>query len=260
MRYARRFSVSTRLLAGVLPLCATLALGCHGEVGPTGPGGSYKETPICDASDPTQLLAPQRIALLTSTQLMNMVRLVSNDATQMIIDMGKFPVISDLTVRFPPPRTEQYHSIIDADSLSPFNNTAQTLGDYVTANFATVTGCATPATDTCAQSYLNGLAKKAYRRALTTDESTRLTMESGGAYELAGALNGIARGQGFAEPAFTVACLKRALDHLHKSQAGLEAVAPKQLLPETTVAEARKELFEIREGILRLMDEFRGRA
>jgi hypothetical protein len=78
--------------------------------------------------------------------------------------------------------------------------------------------------------------------------------------KLAGALDGIARGEGFPEPAFTVACLKRALDHLHKSQAGLEAVAPRKLLPETMVAEARKELFEIREGILRLMDEFRGRS
>jgi hypothetical protein len=78
--------------------------------------------------------------------------------------------------------------------------------------------------------------------------------------KLAGALNSIARGQGLTDPAFTVARLKRALDHLHKSQAGLEAVAPKKLLPETTAAEARKELFEIREGILRLMDELRGRA
>jgi hypothetical protein len=57
-----------------------------------------------------------------------------------------------------------------------------------------------------------------------------------------------------------VAYLKRALDHLHKSQAGLEAAAPKNLLPEPTVAEARREVFEIREGILRLMDEFRGRT
>ena len=77
--------------------------------------------------------------------------------------------------------------------------------------------------------------------------------------KLAGALNSMARGADFTEAAFTVARLKRALGHLHKSQAGLEAVAPKQLLPETTVIEARKELFEIREGILRLMDEFRGR-
>lgn len=78
--------------------------------------------------------------------------------------------------------------------------------------------------------------------------------------KLAGALNSVARGQAFPDAAFTVAYLKRALDHLHKSQAGLEAITPKQLLPETMIVEARKELFEIREGILRLMDEFRGRT
>jgi hypothetical protein len=78
--------------------------------------------------------------------------------------------------------------------------------------------------------------------------------------KLAGALNGIARGEDFADAAFTVACLKRALDHLHKTQAGLEGVTPKKLLPEAMVDEARKELFEIREGILRLMNDFRGRG
>jgi len=77
--------------------------------------------------------------------------------------------------------------------------------------------------------------------------------------KLAGALNCIAQNRVSADAAFTVACLKRALDHLHKSQAGLEAVARKQLLPETMVAEARTELFEIREDILRLMDVYRGR-
>lgn len=78
--------------------------------------------------------------------------------------------------------------------------------------------------------------------------------------KLAGALGTIAQGQYSPEASFTVAYLKRALDHLHKSQAGLEGVAPKKLLPDDAVAEARKELFEIREGILRLMDEFRGRG
>jgi len=78
--------------------------------------------------------------------------------------------------------------------------------------------------------------------------------------KLAGALNTLARGQGFRDSAFTVACLKRALDHLHKSQAGLEAVDPKHLLPGPMIAEGRKELFEIREGILALMDRFRGRS
>jgi hypothetical protein len=78
--------------------------------------------------------------------------------------------------------------------------------------------------------------------------------------KLGGALGCIARGEGFPDPAFTVAYLKRALNHLHKSQAGLEGVAAKKLLPETMIAAARKELFEVREGILLLMDQLRGRA
>ncbi|MBI3882504.1 MAG: hypothetical protein HY301_20890 [Verrucomicrobia bacterium] len=77
--------------------------------------------------------------------------------------------------------------------------------------------------------------------------------------KLAGALNGLAQDRGSRDAGFTVAYLKRALDHLHKSQAGLEAVAPKKILPEPMVAEARAELFGIREAILKLMDEFRGR-
>jgi hypothetical protein len=77
--------------------------------------------------------------------------------------------------------------------------------------------------------------------------------------KLAGALSGIAENRPRPDNGFTVACLKRALDHLHKSQAGLEAVARKKILPGKTVTAARKELFEIREGILKLMQEFRGR-
>ena len=77
--------------------------------------------------------------------------------------------------------------------------------------------------------------------------------------KLAGALSSVAREEGCVDPAFTVAYLKRALGHLHQAQAGLEAVAPKTLLPQAMIAEARQELFEIREGILQLMDRFRGR-
>jgi hypothetical protein len=71
------------------------------------------------------------------------------------------------------------------------------------------------------------------------------------------ALSGFARGYGYSDAAFTVACLKRALDHLHKTQAALEAIAARELLPPKTTTEARQELFAIREEILRLMDEFR---
>jgi hypothetical protein len=78
--------------------------------------------------------------------------------------------------------------------------------------------------------------------------------------KLAGALDGIARGNDFRDAAFTVAYLKRALAHLHKAQSGLEAIAPKDLLPAETIAEARQELFEIRAGILDLMERFRLQA
>lgn len=79
--------------------------------------------------------------------------------------------------------------------------------------------------------------------------------------KLAGALDGIAKARYEPDAAFTVAYLKRALNHLHKSQAGLEALAKRKrkLLPDKLVIAARKELFAIREGILKLMDEFRGR-
>ena len=180
MRHVTRFISSMRWRAGVLPLCGALALGCVAQVGGTGPDGTATPTttPLCEASDPTQVVAPQRVALLTSTQLMNMIRLVSvgplgDAAAKMIVDGNIFPVVSDLTVRFPPPRTEQYKSIIDVDSLSPFNNTAQKVGEYVRDNFAAVTKCAVPGTDACATGYLNALATKAYRRQLTAAEQGR---------------------------------------------------------------------------------------
>ena len=56
-----------------------------------------------------------------------------------------------------------------------------------------------------------------------------------------------------------MAYLKRALDYLHQSQAGLEAAIGRKILPEPIAHEARRELFAIRDGILDLMKEYRGR-
>lgn len=77
--------------------------------------------------------------------------------------------------------------------------------------------------------------------------------------KLAGALSGVAEGEGFRDAAFTVAYLKRALNHLHQSQAGLQNAIENQRLPESLAETASTELMEIRQEILRLMDEFRGR-
>ena len=62
---------------GLIPLCAALLIDCGSELTSKQPG-VLPPTPLCAASDPAQVVAPQRILLLTSTQLMNMIRLVSD--------------------------------------------------------------------------------------------------------------------------------------------------------------------------------------
>jgi len=76
--------------------------------------------------------------------------------------------------------------------------------------------------------------------------------------KIAGALNSLAYGRETTSGAFVVACLKRALNHLHAALAALEKVAPKHLLPSESISSIRSELFAIREEMLRLMGEFRG--
>lgn len=81
------------------------------------------------------------------------------------------------------------------------------------------------------------------------------------AVKLAGALQGIAEGNDPIEPGFTVAYLKRALDYLHSAQRKLDAGAgsvESEPLREW-VRLQQSELMEIRQGILDLMDGYRGR-
>jgi hypothetical protein len=78
------------------------------------------------------------------------------------------------------------------------------------------------------------------------------------AAKLAGALNSVAENRVLPDAAFTVAYLKRALGHLHQALAALESPETIGALPNELVSEARKELFAIRQEILRLMEEFRG--
>lgn len=77
--------------------------------------------------------------------------------------------------------------------------------------------------------------------------------------KLAGALNGLAYGRGSQHPAFVVACLKRALGHLHTALGALAAVQERSLLDEAVAERVSAELFGIRESILGLMMEFRAR-
>jgi hypothetical protein len=153
-------------------------MACRGEI-PSPPPGTgtitVDTTPICDPSDPAQVVAPQRIALLSSTQFMNMIRLVSNDVADMIVDNAIYDVTTDFQARFPPAQFEPRRSIPNATELSFLDAPARKVGDYVRDNFAAVTGCASPAVDDCAIAYLDALAAKMYRRQLTAGEQARFT-------------------------------------------------------------------------------------
>ncbi len=186
MRYARRLSISMRLLPAALPLCAALALGCHGRVGEVPDGGNLTgvggaggtgtpDTPCTGAADPRMVVAEQRIMLLTSRQIINTIRyLIDDTVATNLVSSGMFQVTSDVDRAFPPADSETLKSIPDRTSLIPLDNIAQAVAQYVFDNFAAVTKC-TSATDACATAWLNALAVKAYRRPLKPEEQTRFT-------------------------------------------------------------------------------------
>jgi hypothetical protein len=195
MRYAR-LSISKRWLPGVLPLCAALTLGCHGSVGDTGDSGTgggqlggaggasstgtagtgMPDPPCTGANDPRMVVASQRIINLTNAEVLNVVRNLT-DATEATMlqasgDLGNF---AEKDRRFPPLAGPQENtSISDSGTWQSLDNAAQHVMAYIGTNFATLTGC-TSATDSCATTYLNAFAQKAYRRKLTSAEQARVT-------------------------------------------------------------------------------------
>jgi hypothetical protein len=182
MRYARRLSVSKQWLPAALPLCAALVFGCHGKVGDvggtggTGPGTGgtgQPATPCAGPADPRMVVAEQRILLLTSREIINTIAyLIDGTLATNLATSGMFTVTADVDRTFPPADGEQLKNIPDRTSLLPFDNIAQAVAQYVYDNFAAATKCTT-ATDACAQTWLEGLAQKAYRRKLTDAELAR---------------------------------------------------------------------------------------
>jgi len=76
--------------------------------------------------------------------------------------------------------------------------------------------------------------------------------------KLAGALNGLAYREA-PDYGFVVASLKRSLPFVNDSIAATEKVQSKKLIEDARLDRFRRELFEVREGILALMEKFRAR-
>jgi len=190
MRYARQLSNSLRWLPAALPLCAALALGCHGQVGDVPDGGGNlggaggtstgtggMDVPCTGASDPRMLVAPQRIVLLTPIEIANTIRyLIDDTEANNVLNSGAYGIPADTDLHFPP--SDGTDRTVGDTNIQYWNNMASDVSTYVTTNYATLamkTANCNAVTDACATSYLNALAAKAYRRQLTADEQTRFT-------------------------------------------------------------------------------------
>jgi len=150
--------------------------GGVGVIGTGGAGGAALPiVPCAGASDPRLVLAPRRTVLLTSGELLTMIRTLTDDTeADAIVDNAIFEVTSDFRRRFPPAMSESRRSIPNDTEMSYFNLLARHVAQYVFDNFAALTGCAAPATDACAQAYLDRFAEKAYRRPLDAGEQSDL--------------------------------------------------------------------------------------
>lgn len=140
--------------------------------GAAGAAGAFvPPAPCAMPADPRMVLASQRIPLLTSNQLVTMIRALTDDAeADAVVSEEIFHVTSDFQRRFPPGRTELVKSIPDSTTMSVFVALARHVATYVFDNFGALTMCTAPATDACATTYLAAFAEKAYRRPLTGAE------------------------------------------------------------------------------------------
>jgi hypothetical protein len=147
-------------------------VGAGGSAGAgTGTGGAGGTGP--SACTGTDITASKRLIRLTFNQIVNSIGALLGNTLATAVSMANS--IPDATERsFPPLSNPREGTAITDSQWSKGDSIAVQVGKYVFDNFATVTGCAT-ATDACAQQFIASFAERAYRRPLTSAETTSLT-------------------------------------------------------------------------------------
>lgn len=150
--------------------------------GTTSPGAGASGTPVggtTAGAPPTACTTPQTA---TSKRLVRLsFNQIASSIGGLIDTMLGNKVATDNQVvdaehrTFPPLQNPREGNSVTDATWKTIDAMAQAAGQYVFDNFGTVTSCGATPTDDCAQTYLNTLAQKAYRRPLTDGEKTRLT-------------------------------------------------------------------------------------
>ena len=182
MRYPRRYSVSTRWRARVLPLCAALALGCHGEVGDTGTWTTHDAASAIRAKRAGGRVAADHAAHEHADHQHGRSWFRPEEAKAVVARRfrGDDGVPGPLPAR--EVRDAQEHSGLQRPGL--IDLLAHHVGNYVRDHFAAVTKCGRPGRTPARSPGSNKLAAKAYRRPLSQGELDRFTGQSGLYYTL----------------------------------------------------------------------------
>ena len=139
-----------------------------GEVAPA-PGTSQGET--CHGN---MLTAAKRIVRLSFNQVANtMGTLVASElAAKLVADND---IVDQEHRAFPPLQSPREGNSVTDASWKTLDSMASSAAQFVSDNFAKVTGCGADPTDDCAQKYLLALADRAFRRPATSAERDRIT-------------------------------------------------------------------------------------
>jgi hypothetical protein len=147
-----------------------------GGQGTTGVGGAAGIAAACTGpSDDRLVLAKQRVFRLTEAELLNTVRyLINDDEAGALVRDAIVGAEGDESRRLFPPLRGSLSTNIDVNTFTFLDPVANHVADYVLANFTALAACPT-ASDACATTYLDKLARKAYRRQLTAEEQARFS-------------------------------------------------------------------------------------
>lgn len=149
-----------------------------GTVPPVGAGGAGA-TPV--ATTPTtsndcvgtEMAATKRIVRLSFNQIANTIGSLLDPA--LAPELATQNAILDSKHRaFPPLQSPREGGVVTDVQWTTIDAMAAAAASHVLANFDATTGCGAAPTDTCAQEFLATFAERAYRRPLTTEETTRV--------------------------------------------------------------------------------------
>lgn len=136
----------------------------------TSPGVNPPAATACASDKP---LGTKRIVRLSFNQIANSIgTLIDPSLTEALATTNA--ILDSKHRAFPPLQSPREGGIVTDGQWTTIDAMASAAAQHVADNVTAVTGCEATVTEACARDYLFALAERAYRRPLTSDETTSL--------------------------------------------------------------------------------------